>query len=239
MPAWVQEIGFYDKTGIPKTRALVYGDTGTGKTRFTGTWPSPFVIDTDRGGLTLRKKSIPFIALKRGDQVYKKVISILQTLQKGDPPFNEMKIETIVIDSLTALTDMLIVESMLFPTGGRSIKRPVNTKPEWDDYACVQARLKSIIGFAKDMDFHFVCTAGTKLEKDDALGTFVGKPNLIGGFRDLVSYEFDEVYFLDSEGNGSKTIYTLFATKYRYFEAKSRLGVPSQTSDPSYEKLYG
>jgi hypothetical protein len=93
--------------------------------------------------------------------------------------------------------------------------------------------------FAQDLGVNFICTAGTKLEKDDVLGTFVGKPNIIGGYRDLIAYDFDEVYYLDVEGSTSSKKYVLYTSKYRYFEAKSREGqLPYKIENPSWKKLY-
>ena len=41
-----------------KLKVLVYGESGTGKTLFAGTFPKPLFFDFDGGMLTLRGKDI-------------------------------------------------------------------------------------------------------------------------------------------------------------------------------------
>jgi hypothetical protein len=116
---------------------------------------------------------------------------------------------------------------------------PTRTKPEWDHYAIVSARLRSIMNLAKDLPVNFVATCGTKLEKDDVRGTFVGKPAILGGYRDLISYDFDDVIYMAIEGSQTSRKYKAYTTKVSYFEAKSRSGLKPVYDDPTYEKLYG
>lgn len=236
---WINEISFYDEGVSEKKRALLYGPTGAGKTRFSSTWPNPFFVDTDKGGLSLRKLHVPYVPISYGSKAGTVIRDILDKLEKGEDPFDKMNIETVVFDSFTSLADMLLHESMLFPSSPGKIKRdPVNNKPEWDDYQAVRSRLHDIVLRCKDLKLNVVAICGEKLERDEVLGTFIGKPNIVGSYRDLIGYDFDEVYYMETEGQGEKMKYNLHTQKFKYYDAKSRLDLKGKVEDPSFDKLY-
>jgi len=234
---WMKDVQWVKETKGSYRRIMVYGPAGAGKTRFIGTCPKPFILDSDKGLMTLRNLKIPYLPLVRGQKVYTQVIDAIKAARKRQSMFKD--IETFAIDSLTSLADMLMIEVMKFPGEGRTPKDPTKSKPEWDHYTAVAARLAEIVKRCADLDMNVVFTCGVKLEKDDILGKFEGKPNVVGGYRDKVSHDFDEVYYMDTEGTGKNANYILFTGKYRYFEAKSREGLEYQYKDPSYEKLFG
>ena len=239
---WIEQIGYYDALPEDRRRALIYGPTGAGKTTFAGTWPKPFFIDTDKGGMTLRKLHVPFLPIAYGDKASEIVREVLDALASRKPPFEKDADRplTIVFDSFTSLAEMVLQETLLWPTRPGQVKRnPLNTKPEWDDYNAVKARLHDIVLRCKDLGLNIVAICGEKLEKDEVLGTFVGKPNLVGGYRDLIGYDFDELLYLDTEGTGDRVRYNAYAQKYRYYDAKSRYGLKGKFEAPSFEKLYG
>lgn len=236
---WVSRIGFYNKVTGAKVRALLYGDTGVGKTRLAGTFPFPFFIDSDKGGRTLQQSDIPVLLLERGERVFQLIFDIMRKLKAHEAPFDKLKVETLVFDSLTSLADMLMIEAMKYPAPGKNPMDANLQKPEWDHYSLIQNRLKSLIKFAQDLDVNVVATCGTKLEKDDVRGTFVGKPNIVGGFRDLVGYEFDDVVYMAIEGGLKDRKYVAYTTRISYYEAKSRSGLDPRYEDPTYPKMYG
>ena len=92
---------------------------------------------------------------------------------------------------------------------------------------------------AQDLKINVVVTCASKLEKDEVLGTFIGKPNIVGGYRDIVFHDFDEVYFMDTDTTKEGTKYWTFSSKYRYYEAKSRSGQKPKVESATYEKLFG
>lgn len=236
---WIQSIGYYDTQDTTKVRALVYGPTGVGKTTFAGTFPKPFFIDSDKGGLTLKSKNIPFVPLVHGDKAYAKVVDILQAIKQQQAPFDKLDVKTIVFDSLTSLMDMFIYEAMKYPQPGKLSRDPVNTKPEWDDYAAIGSRMKDIMLRCKDLNLHVVALSGEKLEKDELRGTFVGQPNITGSYRNVIGHDFDEVYYMSVEGTGEKLKHYLFTSKFKYYEAKSRMDLQTDKFEsPTFDKLY-
>jgi hypothetical protein len=242
-PKWINEIGYYDNTDYETRRILLYGDSGAGKTHFIGTCPDPFVIDIDRGGRTLRKLKIPFILIERKAtyRVFERIMEVIQAVKGKNPPFDKIDPprQTLAIDSVTALADCLLADHMLHPSNPKTPPSdPDKIKASWENYGVVQNRLKTIIKFCQDIGLNLVCTAGTKLEKDEVLGTFVGKPNIVGGYRDLIHYDFDEVYFLDNQVSKDSKEYSLYTARYRYFEGKTREGLQYKYTDPSWDKLF-
>ena len=228
----------YNKTEDPYKRCLIYGFAGSGKTHFAGTWPNPFFIDTDRGGLTLRNQDIPYVTIEKGERAYDIITSIFKALKEGAAPFDELQPKTLVIDSVTALGEMMLYETMKFPAPGQLPKDPTKSKPEWDHYNALGARLQDIFTLAKDLPCNVVVTAGVKLERDEILGSFIGKPQIVGGYRTQIAHDFDEEYYLHSEGEGEKAKYYLFPYSWKYFEGKSRWGFKQRIENPTYEKLY-
>lgn len=238
LESWIKDIGYYNESiSCGRTRALLFGDTGVGKTRLAGTFPHPFFLDSDKGGKTLEGMRIPYLPLERTGRVFDTVMEVLRNYQAGKPPFDTLKVETFVFDSLTSLADMLMVEAMR--TVGKVAVDANREKPSWDHYAVIQARLKTIIKFAQDLVANVVATCGTKLEKDDVRGTFVGKPNIIGGYRDLVSYDFDDVVYMTCEGTQTQRKYLAYTGKISYYEAKTRSGLDFKYENPSYQSMYG
>jgi len=238
---WAESIGYYNEVAKGKVRLLCYGEAGSGKTTLASTFPRPFLLDSDKGGRTLKEKKIPFLPLKRGDRTFDIVRNVLGKLEKKEPPFDELVVETLVFDSLTSLADMLMIEAMVNPSPGTKPMNPMTQKPLWDHYALVGNRIQDLMKYAQDLQLNIVATAGVKLERDEVLGSFIGKPNIVGSYRNVVAHDFDEVLYLacEEQGQGKPPAYVAYASKFRYFEAKSRDGLKGRILDPSYIKLYG
>lgn len=236
---WAQRIGYYNETEQSKVRLLVYGDTGCGKTTLAGTFPHPFFIDTDRGGRTLKAKRIPHIKLERGERTYDLVMDILRRLKEKTEPFDLLEVKTLVFDSITSLADHLMCAIMLYPRRPGQTKRDPNLeKPEWDDYTILRNQLRDIMITAQDLDLNIVGTCGEQLERDEVRGTFLGKPSILGSYRDLIGYAFDEYYHMAVEGSGDKVKYLVYTTRHLYYSAKSRDGMPGKIENPTYAKLF-
>lgn len=229
-----------------KRRVMLYGKAGVGKTRLSLQFPHPFIIDTDKGLKTAVKMKVdaPYVAVSRShDPVWKLLTTILKDFREKKVPF---KVETIVIDSMSALSEALMYDAMKRPPRVMTKKGEMlqsmnrdDVKPQWDHYDLIKSRLLTLCDEIADLNLNLVATAGIKLEKDDVSGAYIGEPNILGGFRHIALHAFDEVYYMDVEGLGKNKIYALYTTKYRYFDAKTKEeNLPDQVKDPSYEKLY-
>jgi hypothetical protein len=147
--------------------------------------------------------------------------------------------ETIVLDGYTALADSFMKEILL--ADGLDF---INDKPQYDHWNALAARLDNITKLAQNIPYNFVATCGTKTEKDEQSGAWLGLPDIIGGYRNDIGYQYDEVYYFETkrarqtENAGKDLIYEAHTAKYRIFDAKSRLDVPSSTiQNPTYAVL--
>jgi len=235
---WANEIGFYDDPSKQFKRVLLYSETGGGKTKLASTFPSPFFIDTDKGGKTLKDLHMPNIKLKVGNKTFDEIMDVLGKIKRKEEPF-DFEIKTIVLDSITTLADFLLTDILKYPkVPGKMSRDPTKVKPEWDDYTILTAELKAIVKYLQDMELNVVATCGVKLEKDEIRGTFVGLPNIVGSFRNAVGYEFDELYFMEVKAKSTGVEYITHFQKVSYFSAKSREGKKGSMVDSSYDKLF-
>lgn len=247
-PQWFNNLTYTDEIENAYMRALVYGPMGSGKTRFSLTWPKPFVIDIDHGLLTGRTQRVPSVTLyppkDRRDRtkVYQTVVDILVDARDKSGPFASGQPladrETIVLDGYTALADALMKEILV--NSGRDFLRE---KPEYDQWNALAMQLDSITQLSAMLPFNFVATCGNKLDKDEYTGGWIGLPDIIGGFRNDIGYRFDEVYYFEprrARGNDAANgtlAYEMHTAKHRIFDAKSRLDLPSTIVNPTYDEV--
>ena len=238
---WISSIGFYDGEEDNNYRVLVYGETGVGKTLLAKSWPNPFVIDTDKGGATLKKLHIPFISIRRDVKgSFDTIMDILSRLESKDPPFDELIVETLVIDSITALADIFLFEAMWFPPPSRVRKDPNKEKPEYDQWGQLSANLKTVMKRTQDLGVNVLATCGVMLDKDEVRGNYVGQPAIQGGYRHVVGHDFDGVFYMDVVGSGDTAKYILYTKKFTYFNSKVRgRELPYKIENPTYDKLLG
>jgi hypothetical protein len=239
-PQWDDWLAFYDEPAENvKFRALAYGEPGAGKTHFLGSWPKVLIIDTDAGGLTLRKsefrtRHIASVPCLESRGIIKLVFSILDEALAKRGVFADGAFETIALDSITAFSNAALTDLML-----QANKDPLAIKPSYDEYGKLLnvglelgKRLKRL-----SLTYNVVVTALPKLDKDDLTGEMTGGPNLVGGYRDLIGADFDELYFLADEGAREKSQHVLYTARYRFYPAKTRLGLPYRIVDPTYAIL--
>ncbi len=235
---WADELGFYDDPEDDCIRLLLYGDFGSGKTTLAGTFPNPLFIDADKGGLTLRDKKIPRIKLTPGNKTFDEVMDILHKIKAKEKPF-DIPIETIVIDGFTALSHFMMIDILFYPKAPGKVHRDIlKCKPEWDDYDCLKNEFLSMMKYVQDIGLHFVATAGIKMEKDEAKGTFIGEPNIIGGYRHIIGFDFNEVYYLEEKKGTKENEYITHFQKFSYFATKSQLKKKGIMKNASYEELF-
>ena len=240
---WTDNLGHKQ---VKYRRFLGYGDFGSGKTYFAGTCPDPFILDADRGLLTLdRAGTLPpanrVLELSDGDDIFRIVKDVLVRLRDLRPPFDVDPPKTFILDGMTGLNSMLLRETMRDPgqvSTKLGPKDPDTTKPEFDHWHLLRSRSITIFDLLKDLPMHVYATAGVLLDKDETTGGYVAGPNLQGAAKNLIGHAFDEVYFFDQEGKGDKIKYVVYTKNYGIYHAKTRLGLPTKVESPTFDALF-
>ena len=239
MASYEQLVQEYVPTSAVKTfRCLIYGGSGSGKTTLAGSFPKPFFIDTDRGMRSLTVTGAKFLRLPETG-AFSTMLSILTDVRNARGPFAQggkfADRQTIVIDSISALADEYLITEIM-----RENKRdPTAENAQRDDYGRLKIELTQLGNLIKDIsDTHnVVVTALVEEEKDDLTGAIEGKPLMTGRYRDIIGAVFDEEYFVEVQEMMGKHEYRLYAAKYKYYEAKSRLLKTMKHTNATYESL--
>lgn len=241
-------------------RLLIVGLTKTGKTYFSGTAPSPFIIDTDGSlnGLPEDKENIPYLSLRVGTAVGRNwTLSVNGTNQEDFNPFylidellrelgennckiEDYKVQTIVFDGLTSLADLFMFECLLDKKIGQSSsvkdasRNPLTQKATFDEYLALEARLSLLFTKVDDLGLNIIATAGLKMDRDEVSGTIQCFPDILGGFRHDVGHRFDGAVILSNE----KLKHFMHIGEYaKFIGGIRRWHGPDKIESPTWDKI--
>jgi hypothetical protein len=170
--------GTWDDTTVQDKgwKILVYGDSGSGKTYFAGTFPEPLFLDLEDGMRSL-------LQLKRNIKRYPKnpsqnitsldeVKSFYQLVRKMNPETAPFK--TIVIDSLNEL-QILVLDNSIKTT---QTQRIYDDQPTQGDYGKLARDMQTLVRLFIKLPYNIVFIAGAKereFAEDKILPLFLGK----------------------------------------------------------------
>jgi hypothetical protein len=166
-----------------KVKALVYAESGVGKTSLLGTLPEAetLIVSAESGLLCLDDKNIAVVEINQwGDlqEVYKNIVK--------NPDWAHFKY--IGIDSLTELADMLVLtlsNSPEFKPSNMALKM-------WGEYS---TRMTATIKAFRDLDKSVIFTALPEDIIDN--GAVIKKPFIKGkAVQRMIASYFDEVFYL-------------------------------------------
>jgi hypothetical protein len=170
---------------------LAYGEPGTGKTRFTATFPKPIVFDFDRGASVIaqlpreqaddinvvriddewaRHPETGALYLPNGASRWQQLWQWYKWLKAGDHDR-----ETIVIDTVTDL-QKIVMDEVMRQNPGRM--REAATVPCGEDYQESAERLDMLFRYFRDLPYHKVWTAHAKDKKDKQGATVATVPDM-------------------------------------------------------------
>ena len=215
-----------------KLKAAVYGKSGTGKTTFGSTFPSPLFLDLDRGMLSVRGTKARYIELARpqdkrtGNTLYnqwwKEIMEAAQFAIKDE------ECESIIIDSMTWIGEACIGSIV----GMR--------KPGFDDWTAHYNKLRDFVFLIKESGKNCLFICHDQIEKDELAGKVWMFPMIQGQMRQKFGDLFDEFYYSDVVETGGKQEYRLLCRSTTIFTAKSRLlrkEDPKKHLPPSYDEI--
>lgn len=141
-------------------KVLVWGDQGTGKTRFGTTFPGPVLaVDVGEKG---------YIAFKKEAKAGKLDVTEIEDFQQLLDTFlylrdHETKYKTVIVDSMTGLSNMAILSYL--EAKGKKIS--LETAKKWgsltqNDYGEIANKVKPLLNTIKELEMNVVFTAHSK-----------------------------------------------------------------------------
>lgn len=188
-------------------KLLVYGESGSGKTRLCASAPSPIILSAESGLLSLQGTDIPYIEIKTLEDLYE-AYSWLQTEQAA-------AYKTVCLDSISEIAEVVLSKAKEANTDARKA------------YGELADKMAEVIRYFRDLPGRNVYFSA-KLErvKDENTGITYYSPSAPGNKVGMsLPYFFDEVLALrvgaDEEGKASRM---LQCTTDGVFIAKDRSG---------------
>jgi hypothetical protein len=199
-------------------KVMSVGDPGTGKSIFAGTFPKPgFVFDFSGGIVGYRGLDFDYEQYTLNPQGWVKFERDIVAVKKL---VDEEKYKTVVVDDLSAMTDLCMERAMQLDP-----KRTPAGGPLWNvHYQMVknlmEGRLRQILNY----DSNIVFIAHIQVNRDDETGNIINvQPMLTGQLGTRVPGYFDEVYYHSTRKEGSETKWVLQTIPVGWNRARSRL----------------
>ena len=232
-----------------KLRALVYGQSGTGKTRIALTCPQPVLADSwDPAGFNLRALREPIKEGRiivddrfEGDswknpKAYREWEKVMAE-RKRDGVFE--CIGTYMLDGTSRWAQSLMYAIMA--KGGKSGSRAGGT-PEIQDYFVQQFTGADEFGRLLDLPCHVLVTGLMLIDKDELTGRMTTGLLLAGKFAAQLPPLFTECYVAQYTAKGreeNEMNFRLLTQPDGFYYAKTRMGegVFDKLEEPNIKKL--
>lgn len=199
---------------------LLYGDSGVGKTVFSGSGrangKNDLIIDIEGGTLSAARRSSKTNVIPAPD--YDTFIKIVEAVE-NDPD----RFEWVIVDSLTKLQDIVWNKILEEAIGRNPSRSPF--KRELQEHGEAQARIKAIVERLKNSEANIIFTALADSELDEDGNTY-RVPSIHGGngkVRDWITAEMDVVAYLRVLSAGDKKARVIHFNRSPEYYAKDRL----------------
>lgn len=231
-------------------KALIYGNSGAGKTCLLSTFVGPIEIHDFDGKVSSLvnhvRRTKPEVEAKAFlDQItvyqfnkfpketrigewQKRLQEIDQLRLKQQPlPF-----ATLCIDSLTTLVSAMLDDYIYRSQKG--IKRALADINAMQDYQLLDKHLTQIISGLLSLDAHVVMLGHMNTEKDEATGVVTRKLLMSGKFADKLPIYFEEVYVAMVDSTGKRVLQTHPDSTYSVIRSQRNL---AKHISPDYKAI--
>lgn len=172
-----------------KIKTLIYGASGAWKTVFASSAPKPIFLSAESWLLSTRKE-LDVVMIKKLDDLRD---AYTELKNKKD----EYGYETIIIDSITEIND--IIKAEIEKRNGR----PMQIQDWWE----LAKTIKTLFKMFRDLDYHVLMIAQEDFEKDEErIHKIV--PMLNGKSATQIAYYMDIVGYIYVEKDGTRKVLT-------------------------------
>ena len=184
----------------PRMRMILgIGDSGTGKTNFIGTMPKPvLVFSFDQGFDTIAMQDgIHVVSIQEASRLTPKAWTEFKArfkkFEAGEQyTWADGRVEKYKSIALDGVGPFLCDYCMNYY---QYMGSNVDKKASYTQYQQLLENMTDVFNDCKRMAEYVVCTALTKVDKDELTGEIMTLPNLTGSIRDQLAAKFDAVFF--------------------------------------------
>jgi hypothetical protein len=244
-------VTYTDDAAEKHSKILLIGVSGSGRSSFASTFPSPLWINADYGLRTpvIRAKHQPKIDLQMGTKErlpQQKTHAVLDEIflclrDKNTEALGLQKMpETIILDTGTAASFFMEKEICLWPRETKK-GRDNDEFMELQDYGHVQRRLYNVLVNFGSLPLTFIAIFNPSLTQIDGMSGKFYVPSVTGEkFSPNVPHIFDEVYWFDVEDDkkeNERYYFTRVKTKKFPFAKTKCKDMPEVVYNPTFDKI--
>lgn len=133
----------------------------------------------------------------------------------------KLPFDTLIVDSITTLTDSLLEDYRIVSQLG--VKRPSIDQNSMSDYGLLATHFKQIMGRLLSFECHTVFLGHTQLSKDEASGIITNEILMPGAMAHKLGIYFEEVYFAKINQNKERVWQTQPDAKTAFCRTQRKL----------------
>ena len=202
-------------------KILLFGQSGSGKTRMSATLPgNTIILSAEAGLLSLRGYDIDSIIINSWDELkeaYKYCCS-----KEGD------KYDNIVLDSLSEIAEVVLENAKATVKDGRMA------------YGEMAEQVVKIVKAFRDMpNKNVIMIAKVERAKDELSGAMLYTPSFPGAkLAANLPYLFDEVFAMRTEKQGDEVVRFIQCQRDNQWDAKDRSGALDQFEPADFAEIF-
>jgi len=191
-------------------KALVYGQSGAGKTMLAASAPNPVIISAESGLLSLSETNIPYIEVTSME-------GLIEAYKWASGSDEAAKFDTVCLDSISEIAEVVLSHEK------------ENSRDPRQAYGEMQDQMSKIIRHFRDLSGKHVYFSAKVGKSEDETGRALYYPSMPGNkMAQSLPFFFDEVFALrvenDAEGNIQRALMTQPDALWQAKDRSGKLG---------------